>query len=151
MDTNGNKIPLFPKKKLLFNADEYWIIEICPYLKCKFVSPKIIFSLFIIFVNGKWYNPASGLYTVSRRIKKKQNKDEVIRITISFFVKVFFLTKKNTNIKIIIKVFKFTLRGRKKLIIKAKNEIYIKPVMAVSEKFFRLYTSVLLNNFPNII
>ena len=47
--------------KLFEIADKYWIIDMWPNLKCRFAMPTIIFSLFKIFIYGKWYNPESGL------------------------------------------------------------------------------------------
>ena len=54
-------IPLSLNIKLLLIAEKYWIIDVCPYLKCKFERPMIIFSEFNIPIYGRWYKPASGL------------------------------------------------------------------------------------------
>ena len=64
----GIIIPLSERKEFLKIADKYWIIDMCPNLKCKFDSPIIILFSFKIFMNGKWYNPASGLLTLFKII-----------------------------------------------------------------------------------
>lgn len=49
----------------------YWSEDICPYLNWRFTDPNIIFSLFKILINGRWYKPASGLLEWSNiKVKK---------------------------------------------------------------------------------
>ena len=77
-----------PDNKLLFIAEEYWMIETCPNLECRLAKPKIIFSSFSIFIKGRWYKPASGLKTVSNKIIKKQKSIVNVRNKISlYFIK----------------------------------------------------------------
>ena len=45
--------------------DTYCMEEIWPNLKWMFVIPKIIFSVFNMLINGRWYNPPSGLFELS--------------------------------------------------------------------------------------
>ena len=127
-----------PDNKLLFIAEEYWMIETCPNLECRLAKPKIIFSSFSIFIKGRWYKPASGLKTVSNKIIKKQKNIVKVRNKISFLLILFFLIKKIINIEIRVKVFTKIPKGTKKFIISAINEKYINPKIAVSEKFFKL-------------
>ena len=61
---------MFWNKKLLFIAEKYCIIDVRPYLECKLVIPNIIFSELIIPIYGRWYKPASGLYTLLSDINK---------------------------------------------------------------------------------
>ena len=150
MDINGIRIPISLVKKLLFIADEYWIIDICPNLKCKFAKPNIIFSSLSILIKGKWYIPASGLLIVSSVITKKQKKIVISRISNSFLLKFFFLKKKIKEIIKIIKVLIMILKGAKKLTNKAKNEEYIKPIIATSEKSFKLLIFIFANNLPKV-
>jgi len=42
-------------------AFKYSKIEICPNRKCRLLRPNIILYSCKIFINGKWYNPASGV------------------------------------------------------------------------------------------
>ena len=84
MIDGGIRIPLLPKKGLLNIADMYCNIEICPNLKCKFVIPTIKLLSFKIFMNGKWYNPASGLFVFSREIKITVKIDKIKILMKSF-------------------------------------------------------------------
>ena len=44
------------------NEFKFWIIEVWPYLKSKFVNPKIILKLSTIFAYGKWYRRKSDSF-----------------------------------------------------------------------------------------
>ena len=121
-------IPLLPNIKLLKKAEKYWIIDIWANLKCRFESPKIIFSSFKILVYGKWYSIASGLYILLFAINKKT----IIELKITNFKKLrekyifkFLknINKGNINIKLLTTIF----NGKKKFISRVIKEINIRP------------------------
>ena len=75
----GTLILLSPNIELLNIAEKYCVIEICENLKWILPDPtKILFS-FKMLINGKWYNPASGLFTFDKQINKN-DKNETIKI-----------------------------------------------------------------------
>ena len=57
----GIEIPFSVKTILLKPAAKYWRIEVWPNLN-SVADPKINLESLIIFIKGKWYNPASGLF-----------------------------------------------------------------------------------------
>ena len=72
----GIEIPFSVKTMLLKPAAKYWRTEVWPYLNSRFADPKINLESLIIFIKGRWYNPASGLFEFSKffdNSKKKLN------------------------------------------------------------------------------
>ena len=82
------------------------------------------------------------------QLHKNKKKIVIIKIISSFLLKLFFLKKKIKHIIKITEVLIITLRGAKKLIKSAKNERYIKPSIAISEKFFKLVIFCFVNSLP---
>lgn len=61
----GKKIAFSEKNELLKTDDTYCKKDVKPYLECKLFNPIIILFSFKLLINGRWYNPASGLLEVS--------------------------------------------------------------------------------------
>ena len=89
----GINNPFSLNNKLLYPASKYWIIEVWPNLKWRFATPNTILFSFIKLVNGRWYKPASGLFTVSKLINNIINK--VKNIEIEAYLNMYFLSKTN--------------------------------------------------------
>ena len=121
--------------ELLNIAEKYCVIEMCENLKWILPDPiKILFS-FRILINGKWYNPASGLYTFDKQINKN-DKNETIKILNNIFliILLFFkiewtlkTNKENKNIWLI-----KLLSGKKKFKFKANIDMKIELIIPFS-------------------
>ena len=75
-------MPFSVNNSLLKAADKYCIIEVWPNLKCIFADPKIILNSLIIWINGKWYKPASGRLELSNTIIKAESEEIINAIII---------------------------------------------------------------------
>ena len=145
-------IPILSVKRLKLIAERYWIIEICPNLSCKLLNPIIILDSFNICTNGMWYNPASGLNSVSYNINKKHTKEDWNKKNKSFFDKLTFLIIKIIMIKNITEEFTIMFNGKKKLINREIKQKNISPKIELSIVFGFLYLKKnLYVKFPNII
>lgn len=131
----GTLILLSPNIELLNIPEKYCVIEMCENLKWILPDPiKILFSLRIL-INGKWYNPASGLFTLDKQINKN-DKNETIRILNNIFLIIFLffeiewmlkINKENKNIW-----FTKLLSGKKKFKFKANIDIKIELIIPFS-------------------
>ena len=136
----GNKTPLSFKIELLKIAEIYCNIEFTPNIGWRDAAPEIILNSFKIFVKGKWYHPASGLYTVSNDMKivtKIETKKLILSIEKIFLFLICSIKKKKIGIKK--KLFMFWESGEKKLSITAIIPIGKKPYMPYSNKFIFLF------------
>ena len=115
----------------------YWKIEIWANLACIFATPKIILCSFIIFEYGKWYNQASGLFTVEKINNKKQMNEVIIIFTKKFLF--IFLYKPCLKLMSVTKTkiieLKIRVKGVKKLKNSDKNPTKINPNNPSSPKF----------------
>ena len=133
MFATESNTPFSVKMKLLKAAAKYWSIEMCPNLNSKFATPIIILLSLIILTNGRWYKPASGLFTLSKNIinelirPKREDQKKILPLLsiASFQIKI---NGKNK----IIRLAKFEIL-KKKFKIKVINEILIIPYKPVSK------------------
>ena len=85
----GIEIPFSVKTILLKPAAKYWRIEVWPNLNSRLADPKINLESLIIFIKGKWYNPASGLFEFSKTLSESL----LMKLKL-IFLKFLFLTNK---------------------------------------------------------
>ena len=102
-----------------------------------------------MLINGKWYNPASGLFVLSKEIKITVIKDIKSKNIKSFLSSFLFIKKyKMHGINIKIK-FNFSFKLKKKFKNNPMKDNKINPKIKFSKKFtFVDLIKRLLNNLP---
>ena len=145
-----SKIPFSEKIWLLNAADRYCSTDVWPNLNSKFAEPIIILLSLIMLINGKWYNPASGLFVLSKYIIKELIKPNNIEISNNSFVFgiICFKTNKigiiNINILIMFEILKT------KFAINVMKDIDMRPYNPASRKFLLIFSKLkaFLNAIP---